>query len=261
MRFVEPEIFILTQTKIVQEGLDDYLEFIGASDWTTDAPSDVEAVPEIYGRICYRSFKAGLNPNVTKIREGNEVYLDNIIDVAHGSVTEHSIIGFIFVNVSRVFTHELVRHRVGVAISQESLRYVRLDNIPLWMPTVFAQHGEISQKARQLVLQMEEFQRYVTDYFKLDDPSIKFKAKKEITSAMRRFVGDGVATSIGWSANIRTIRHVLELRTSPAAEEEMRLVFGKVGMLMMRRYPNLFSDYEVELIEGYPCFKTQNPKI
>ena len=32
-------------------------------------------------------------------------------------------------NVSRVFTHELVRHRAGSAFSQESLRYVRLTDI------------------------------------------------------------------------------------------------------------------------------------
>ena len=37
-------------------------------------------------------------------------------------------------NVSRVATHELVRHRAGVAVSQESLRFVRLDDLPFWFP-------------------------------------------------------------------------------------------------------------------------------
>ena len=33
-----------------------------------------------------------------------------------------------------MFTHELVRHRVGTSISQESLRFVRLDDLPFWFP-------------------------------------------------------------------------------------------------------------------------------
>src|SRR5260370_17723749 len=31
-------------------------------------------------------------------------------------------------------THELIRHRPGTAISQESLRFVRLDELPFWFP-------------------------------------------------------------------------------------------------------------------------------
>ena len=41
---------------------------------------------------------------------------------------------FVLHNVSRVVTHELVRHRPGTAVSQESLRFVRLTDIPFWFP-------------------------------------------------------------------------------------------------------------------------------
>lgn len=51
-----------------------------------------------------------------------------------GSVIEHHVTNWIFADVSRVFTHELVRHRVGTAFSQESLRYVRLNDLGLWLP-------------------------------------------------------------------------------------------------------------------------------
>lgn len=261
MQYIEPKVFVIGETKLVEEGMSEYLEFVGASDWSTDANSDVEALPEIYGRICYRSWKPGLNANVTKVREGNKAYVENILKSGHGSVTEHSWVSFIFADVSRVFTHELVRHRVGVAISQESLRYVRLDNLKIWMPSIFSQHGEVSQRARQLVMAMEDFQKFVAEYFNLDHPNTSFKVKKEVTSAARRFAGMGIGTTIGWSADIRTIRHVLEMRTSPHAEEEIRKVFGQVGMLMLRRYPNLFSDYEPELVDGYPHFKTPYPKV
>lgn len=260
MKFIEPKVFLVAETKTT-EGMQDYLDYVDAGEWKSDAKSDVELLPEFMGRICYRSWKPGLNANVTKVRDGNKEYLENIINVAHGSVTEHSWVSFVFADVSRVFTHELVRHRVGVAISQESLRYVRLDNLKIWMPTIFQQHGEVARRARQLIMQMEDFQRFVSEYFNLDHPDVKFDLKKEVTSAARRFAGMGIGTGIGWSADIRTIRHVLEVRTSPHAEEEIRIVFGKVGFLMMQKYPNLFNDYEVELVKGHPYFKTRNSKI
>src|SRR3970040_948301 len=136
MRRVEPKVFLVGETRVVEEGLQAYLEHIGVPDLETDAPSDAEKVVEVMGRLCYRSFEPGLNLNVTKVREGSAAYLGNILKVAHGSVIEHPVINFIFADVSRVFTHELVRHRAGVAISQESLRFVRLDSLGQWLPTV-----------------------------------------------------------------------------------------------------------------------------
>src|SRR3989344_7080667 len=136
MRLVEPKVFLVGETRIVPSGLRSYLKHIGIPNWQSDAPTDVEKIIEVMGRLCYRSFEPGLNPNVTKVREHNKDYLANIIEVQHGSVLEHAFINFIFADVSRVFTHELVRHRVGVAISQESLRFVRLTDIGFWPPLV-----------------------------------------------------------------------------------------------------------------------------
>ena len=78
---------------------------------------------------------------------------------------------------------------------------------------------------------------------------------------MRRIAPIGVATSVGWSANIRTLRHVIEARTEPSAEEEIRLVFGKVGEILMDKYQVLFGDYEVEMVNGLPWFKSEFEKI
>ena len=60
---------------------------------------------------------------------------------------------------------------------------------------------------------------------------------------MRRFPPEGVATGIVCGANLRTIRHVLHMRTDPGAEAEMRLVFGKVGEIMSQECPFLFDDF------------------
>ena len=134
MRKVEPKVFLIGESRVVEDGLQAYLDHIGIPDWTSDAPSDQEKIAEVMGRLCYRSFEPGMNKNVTKIREHNDEYIGNILKVRHGSVLEHTMMNFVFADVSRVFTHELVRHRAGVAISQESLRFVRLSNLGQWLP-------------------------------------------------------------------------------------------------------------------------------
>jgi len=261
MHSVKPRVFLVGETRIIEEGLQAYLEYLGVPEWKTNALSDSERLVEVMGRLCYRSFKPGLNPNVTKIREGNDTYLSNIIKVRHGSVMEHPVMNFIFTDVSRVFTHELVRHRSGVAISQESLRFVRLDDLGQWLPTVISEDKEAMEIFVKTFEQLEELQRQLSVHFKLDDEGVPFQAKKTTTSAMRRIAPIGLATTIGWSANPRTLRWVLEMRTDPSAEEEIRFVFGKVGSLLMKHYPNLFGDFTTEIINGLPCYKPTNSKV
>lgn len=240
---VEPEIFLVAETALHHDGLMSYLGSIGAYDWKRDDVTDAELLAEFAGRLCYRSWKPGLNPNVTKVREGNAEYLNNIVKQAHGSVFEHASVSFIFKNVSRVFTHELVRHRVGVAISQESMRYVRVDDVPFWLPETLKHDEEIGERSAKLMASIEEFQTWMRTKFNLDDPNAStFGYKKMMTSALRRFLPDGVATSILWTANFRTLRHVLTLRTAKAAEEEIRMVFDRVGHILHSRYPNVFGD-------------------
>ena len=241
MQQVEPEVYLIAATEMKQAPLDKYLETIGAPEWDSDAPTDAEKLVEFMGRQCYRSFKPGLNPNVQRVREGNDTYLGHIIDVGHGSVLEHVQLSFVFHNVSRVFTHELVRHRVGVAISQESLRYVRLDNLRMWFPPCIANDIDARQHGMDLVNEMERFQTWLANHYKIDE--LPMAEKKRLTSAFRRFAPIGLATSIGWSANIRTLRHVIEQRTAQVAEVEIRRVFNKVALLAGEAFPNFFDDF------------------
>jgi thymidylate synthase (FAD) len=258
---VIPQVFIVGETTINNDGLVAYLNHIGVPNWVSDAPSDIEKLIEVEGRLCYRSFEPGLNANVTRIREHNKDYLANIINVQHGSVTEHASVNFIFADVSRVFTHELVRHRAGVAISQESLRFVRLTDLGQWLPTAIREDEKVVEVFAKTFEQLEQLQRQLAVHFQLDNPKMPFAKKKTLTSAMRRIAPIGLATSIGWTANIRTIRWCLEMRTHPSAEEEIRLVFAQVGKLMQERFPNLFGDYEVETVDGVGWYKTKNGKI
>jgi len=261
MERVEPQVFLIGETRIVEDGLRAYLEHVGVPEWSSDAPTDVEKIIEVMGRLCYRSFEPGLNPNVVKVRKHNDEYLANVIRVKHGSVIEHPMINFVFADVSRVFTHELVRHRVGVAISQESLRFVRLDNLKLWAPTVIREDDKAMEIFTQTFEDLEKLQLKLAQHFKLDAPKKQFPEKKKITSAMRRLAPIGLATTIGWSSNPRTLRWLLEARTDPHAEEEIRLVFGKVGAIVTKRYPNIFADFKIEMVDGLPYYKPISSKI
>jgi len=260
VEFVTPKVFLVGETRIVEEGLHAYLEHVGAPDWHTDASSDAERLCEVFGRLCYRSFEPGLNPNVTKVRQGNAKYLGHVIEVGHGSVIEHPVLNFIFANVSRVFTHELVRHRAGTAMSQESLRFVRLDALSAYVPTEIRENEAGMEVFVKTFEQLEEVQKTLAKIYDVDSAG-SFDRKKKLTSAFRRVAPTGVATAIGWSSNFRTLRHVIERRTDPAAEEEIRVVFAMVYDLVKDRYPNLFADYTVEVVDGIPWVKTEHGKI
>ncbi len=261
MENVTPRVFLVGETRVFEPGLDAYLDYIGVPEWESDAPSDPEKLIEAMGRLCYRSFKPKLNPNVSKVREHNADYIQNIVRVKHGSVIEHPVLNFIFADVSRVFTHELVRHRPGVAISQESLRFVRIDDLRQWLPTVVRENPEAVEIFARTFEELENLQLQLADLYGLDEPDRKFAYKKVVTSAMRRLAPMGLATSIGWSGNMRTIRWLLEARTHPSAEEEIRLVFGQVGKIVMERYPNLFADFRVDEVDGHPHFIPEASKV
>lgn len=260
MKIVEPKVFLIGETRLVEAGLQDYLKHLGASGWKSDASSDGELLCEVMGRLCYRSFEPGLNPNVTRVREGNAPYLANIIEVGHGSVLEHANLNFIFADVSRVVTHELVRHRSGAAISQESLRFVRLDTLSAYVPMHIRESEAGMEIFARTFEQLETIQRELADAYAIEEEK-QFSVKKQLTSAFRRVAPIGVATTIGWSCNFRTLRHVIEMRTDPHAEEEIRFLFGKVFDLVRERYPNVFADYQVELVDGLPWVKTTHRKV
>jgi thymidylate synthase (FAD) len=255
---IEPNVHLIGHTQI--DSLDSILEHIDVPAWHTDANSDGELLTEFMGRLCYNSFEVGLNPNVTRIREGNETYNQNIIRQLHGSVLEHVVLNFVFTNVSTVFTQELIRHRAGTAISQESRRYVRYDELgDMLIPPEIANNESANYWYRMAVSCIAFCYRMLIKCYDWD--SMPFAEKKKVTSAIRRIIPVGYPTIIGWSANIRTLRHVIEMRTHPSAEYEMRLVFSKVSQIVSERYPSLFADYEIEIVDDMPWYKTENRKV
>jgi thymidylate synthase (FAD) len=157
-------------------------------------------------------------------------------------------------------THELVRHRAGTAISQESLRFVRLTEIPMWVPPEFRDNPEALAIFEEVVAKTEEAQRRLADVLEVEGRP--FHEKKVLTSAMRRVAPDGVATTVIWTANARTLRWVIEARTEPGAEVEIRLVFGKVADIMKKEAPHLFGDFTpTPLHDGTTQWKPKHSKV
>src|SRR5689334_18134547 len=247
MHETTPKVFLIARPSIEIEGMRAYLRDVGGESWlerrleeSGGRPNGGELVVEFGGRACYRSWEPGLNPNVTRVRTDQREYLENILRSAHGSVLEHASYSFALRNVSRVFTHELVRHRAGSAFSQESLRYVRLTDIGFRVPPALE---PVRERALAIVEALEEFQRDAAQTLGLDEDGVPFHIKKEATSALRRLAPIGLSTDIIWSANLRTLRHVIEMRTAEGAEEELRFVFDEVAKLMVAEAPSLFQDF------------------
>lgn len=258
--FINPSVHVIGETRALEDGLATALAVLGAPDWTTDAKTDTEKLTEFGGRLCYMSFNETLNPNVTRTRQGNKLYLGNILTSAHGSVVEHGTVNFAILNTTPVLTHELVRHRAGTGFSQLSGRFVRLDDIHWYMPDAFdadinkditpEMEFQIKDEAFDLLTRMEAFQKKVAEITEIDNMS--FDAKKRLTSAMRRLAPYGVRTHIMFTANHRALRHIIDVRNSHSAEEEVNKVFSMIGDEMVRRYPALYQDAIKD--EGYWTF-------
>jgi thymidylate synthase (FAD) len=172
MRSVEPQVFLVARPKVDYEAMAAYLREVGGERWLERIDRgqlEAQDLAEFAGKICYRSWEPGLNPNVRKVRDDQEVYLQNILKQAHGSVLEHVSFSFVLHNVSRVFTHEIARHRPGTAISQESLRYVRLDELPFWFPDWAREDAELMKRATALLTELEQFQQWLAGHFGLDE--------------------------------------------------------------------------------------------
>jgi thymidylate synthase (FAD) len=171
------------------------------------------------GRLCYATGgKTGTNPD----------YLQNRIKDGHESLIEHASATF-YIKASRVLTHELVRHRIA-SYSQRSQRYVKEKKAEYILPPEIVQKGEQEQALFEAAMQTAW-----EAYAKLLESGIK----PEIA---RYVLPNACSTEIICTWNFREIRHIIKLRTSPAALPEMRQVVGQIKAIMQEKAPAVFGD-------------------
>lgn len=265
MSNVEIKVYPIGRTTVDHAAISDWLEDMGVKtvpSFLDEDNNELDQLVACAAKRCYKSFEPGLNKNVTKVREDLTAFLDNILASGHGSVLEHGTYSFAIEGVSRVFTGEMNRHRAGWAISEGSMRFIRFDeDIPWWMPTSITTQGDENvelagrkQMSRRIFEEVFTFvqERYaeLLKIWDMDETDKNFDYKKKVTSCLRRIIPMGVATGGVWTGNIRALRHVIAMRTSSAAEEEIALVFSEIAAWLSRMHPNLFGDF-VETPEGY----------
>ncbi len=250
MKLVQPKVFLLGATTVTPSALLEYLKYVGCGEFmeTFDAAVNSgihpgEALCSLYAKLCYKSLTVEGNDNVSKIRdiEGN---IKGCFDTGHGSVFEHCNLNFVITDCSRVFTHELVRHRVGSAFSQTSGRYVRSDVLFMVLEDPLALNLHTKSGDRLLHVMKRWAQRIEDSYNEVvaefDWDSMKMVDKKKLTSYLRRNLPNGQANEIGVTLNIRSLRHLVQMRTGRHAEWEIRLVFGQIYELVKKKFPLLF---------------------
>ena len=235
-KLVSPQVFLVGYTCIDLDGMADYLVASGNLDF---------AASVMAAREQGASLMLGKNANVTRIRD----IPDNLaacFDSGHGSVFEHASINFVLRDVSRVLTHEAVRHRTGTAFSQTSGRYVRGDSVDIVFDTILE---PVRREVENLQLLIEQHYRNMVSLMKLDDLK-DFSRKKKITSALRRLLPNGQSNELGLSLNLRALRHTVQVRTSRHAEWEIREVFGQIYRLVKARFPLIFTGAKEEAFDG-----------
>lgn len=273
MKFVDIEIFPIAQTGLNTASVADWMERMGAHEFQLPNPFDVddaESLIGMAGKRCYASFQPGLNPNVTKVRSDWHEYLENILKSGHGSVLEHATVTFAIEGLTRVATAELNRHRAGVAISEASLRYIRFHDkeaggIPFWIPSslrpadqnvsekigeemgVFNHREEQKAETRRVFESVithieEQYSHLVNNVWKVDQMT-NFDEKKRVTSMLRRIIPLGVSVGGVWTFNFRALRHIIALRSTPHAEEEIAYIAGLIGRYMVENFASTFADF------------------
>lgn len=251
-KFVEPKVYWVGYQEINETGVEQYLKDSENKDFLKSMQAarqagltSAEILCSMFAKLCYKSLTLGHNPNVSRLRD-IEDNIRNCHDVGHGSVFEHVWFNFIAADCSRIFTHELVRHRAGTAFSQNSGRFIRLDKIDIVFDPILEPIRQLCEEKREYD---EQWYRKAVEAIGL--PAMKnFDRKKKVTSALRRFAPNGQSNEIGFSLNLRSIRHTVMARTSRHAEWEIRKIFEQVYLLLKDKHPTMFHGAKEEIIEG-----------
>ncbi|SYZ73866.1 Thymidylate synthase ThyX [Candidatus Zixiibacteriota bacterium] len=189
---------------------------------------NAEQVIELACRTCYLSFHRFQPPNST-----GEL-IKKVIRKKHHSVLEHALATFRIKGGSRVFTHELVRHRL-MSPSQESQRYVeygKVRNFDAVLPPTIEQGG-FKDRYIDMTARLVEFY----------EEMVKAGVPKEDA---RYILPNGTTSEIVISANFREYRHIFEVRCHPRAHWEIRQICMMMLEVMKKEAPIVFGDFVID---------------
>lgn len=181
-----------------------------------------EQLIETAGRVSYNSgslVPEGSHPNrwiEARIRQGHE------------SVIEHASATFLIEGVSRVCSHQLVRHRLA-SYTQESQRYVKMRDRQTVMPASVMAEPAVFEAFVDVECRAEEaYQKALDAHVPKEDA--------------RFILPHGMQTRLVMTMNFRMWRHFLNVRCDPAAQWEIRRVAYGILEALYAEAPTCFGD-------------------
>jgi thymidylate synthase (FAD) len=215
-------------------------------EWHSQDSNNGAWLSEFAGRACYASFS---KPNPTTAT--NEGYMAHILEVGHESVLEHAVATVYITNVSRAFSHEMIRHR-HISPSQLSQRFVNLvgPNGPtsddFVVPPLFeGDEGAVEILHEVWKTAVDAYQRLVEMYDASLSPAPAQTItgrRKTIREAARAVLPNMTPTALVLTGNHRAWRHFINLRAQYVADAEMRHVAVDLFHVFKRAFPALYQD-------------------
>ncbi|RXG66147.1 FAD-dependent thymidylate synthase, partial [Candidatus Atribacteria bacterium 1244-E10-H5-B2] len=161
--------------------------------------------------------------------------IKKIMKLGHYSVLEHATFTFAIEGISRVTSHQLVRHRLA-SFSQQSQRYVKInkEGFPYVVPKSIAKDKELAKIFIDTIKELDEiYQLFLDHNIEAEDA--------------RYILPQAVTTKMIISANARELLHIFKLRCCNRAQWEIRDVVMNMLREVKKIAPTIFEN------AGPPC--------
>ena len=155
--------------------------------------------------------------------EKTEKFLNMLMDLGHESPIEHVSFTFAVEGISRVLSHQLVRHRIGCSYSQQSQRYVKLEQFEYIVPPqidaideareIFINSMKKDQEAYDKLVEIlyaENYKRYIEEG-KSEKQAVQMAEKASIEDA-RYVFPNACETKIVFTMSARALFNFFRLR-------------------------------------------------
>jgi thymidylate synthase (FAD) len=139
-----------------------------------------------------------------------------VIESGHGSTIEHIVFTFAISGVTRTLSHQLVRHRAGLAFDQQSQRYLKYKEPSYMVPGSIA---DAPEPIRDRFL--DEMQGSLAFYGEMLEAGIPGEDARFVMPNATR-------TNLVMTANLRALIHMSGLRLCTMAQWEIRRLFQLV---------------------------------
>jgi len=197
-----------------------------------------ELAVALAARLCYSS--TGIDNLREKLSLSDiKAFLDKIMSLGHQSVLEHASFTFGIEGISRVTSHQLVRHRVA-SYSQQSQRYVSHEKrFSAVVPHSIAERVEILARYEE---QLQTLHQCYSDMVEAGIPA----------EDARYILPNATETKIMVTMNARELLHFFSLRCCERAQWEIRAMALEMLKLVKNIAPVIFRNAGPECLGG-PC--------